>query len=277
MSYFQAIFLGLIRGIAEFLPISGSGHQKLFEKLFDLPVLTDPEYIFFDALARIGTLIAVLLAFLPVIRSMSRELHGAAPAGGAAARHQEGTARRQILLILFSMIPMLLWLPAEAYIRRISGNYLLLGLLFLVMGAIIHICDHLPRGKKNAQEMMISDALFLGFAQLLSTLPGMSRPGMTISAGLWRGMTRPFALQFAFLMYVPVMLVSAIWRLVQGIQVGVDSQLAVQYLLITAVSALSGFLALRFLQYMVRRNRFGSFAYYCWGVGLISMVLFLIV
>lgn len=89
-------------------------------------------------------------------------------------------------------------------------------------------------------------------------------------------MNRSFAVQFAFLMYIPAMLVGAIWRLVQGIQAGVNDQFVVQYLLITAISALSGFLALRFLQYMVRRNRFGNFAYYCWGVGLISMVLFLI-
>lgn len=273
MSNFQAILLGLIRGIAEILPISGSGHQKLFEKLLDLPSPDGP-YILFDALARLGVLLAILLAFFPTLRSMSRELHDAPPIPGN--HHQPGTARRQVLLVLFSILPMLLWLPAEAYLRRISGNYLIIGLLMFVMGFILHVCDHLPKGKRTAQEMTISDAFYLGFAQLLSSLPGMSRSGMTISAGLWRGMSRPFALQFAFLMHIPILVIGFIWQLIQALRIGIDVQLAVPYMLVTVVSFGAGFLSLRFLQYMMRRGRFGSFAYYSWGVGVISMFLFLI-
>ena len=276
MSYLQAIILGFVQGVAEFLPISGSGHLKLFEKLLGLPNV-ETDYIFFDVLLHFSTLIAVVIVYHRVIWDLLREmlamLHLRQYRPGELP---DGPKRRMIVLLIFSLLPLVLVLPVRAAMKALGSNYLLVGLMLILTGLVLYICDHLPRGKKDEKEMNVWDALLVGFAQALAVIPGLSRSGMTISAGCARGLGRSYAVQFSFLMSIPTILTVVILQLVDALQVGIDAAMLPKYLVGMAVAAVSGVAAVRFLQFIARKSRFSGFSYYCWGAGVISMFLFLI-
>lgn len=276
MSYLQAIILGLVQGIAEFLPISSSGHLKLFEKLFALPNV-ETDYIFFDVLLHLGTLIAVCIVYHRIIWQTLRELLGMLHLRQyGPGEAPDGPRRRFIVLLIISLLPLFLILPLRNTIEALSSNYLVIGLMLMLTGLFLYICDHLPAGKKDEKEMTIWDALLVGLAQAFAVLPGLSRSGMTICAGSARGMDRSFAVQFSFLMSIPTILAAVILQLIDAFQAQIDAALLPKYLVGVAVAAISGIAAMRFLQFIARKNRFGGFAYYCWGAGVVSMFLFLI-
>lgn len=276
MSYLEAIILGLVQGIAEFLPISSSGHLKLFEKLLGLPNL-ETDYIFFDVLLHLGTLIAVLIVYrrsiLRLLREIFTMLRLRTPGPGEAP---DGPKRRMIALLIISLLPLFLILPVKDALQSLGSNYLVIGLMLILTGAALYLCDHLPRGRKDEKEMTIWDALLIGLAQSVAVMPGLSRSGMTISAGAARGLDRSYAVEFSFLMSIPTILAAVLLELADAIRAGIDTAMLPRYLVGVAVAAVSGIAAMRFLQFIAKRNRFGSFAYYCWGAGVVSMFLFLI-
>ena len=276
MSYLQAIILGLVQGIAEFLPISSSGHLKLFEKLLGLPNV-ETDYIFFDVLLHFGTLIAVCIVYHRVIWQTLRELLGMLHLRQyQPGEMPDGPKRRFIILLIISLLPLFLILPIKNTVEALSSNYLVVGLMLILTGLCLYICDHLPTGKKDEKEMTVWDALLVGIAQAFAVLPGLSRSGLTICTGSARGMDRSFAVQFSFLMSIPSILAAIILQLVDAFKAGIDTALLPKYLVGVAVAAVSGIAAMRFLQFIARKNRFGGFAYYCWGAGVVSMFLFLI-
>lgn len=276
MSYLQAIILGLVQGIAEFLPISSSGHLKLCEKLLGLPNV-ETDYIFFDVLLHLGTLIAVFIVYHRVIWDLLKEflamLHIRQYRPGETP---DGPKRRMIVLLIASLLPLFLVLPLKGVLESLGGNYLVVGLMLLLTGLCLYVCDHLPRGKKDEREMTLWDSILIGLAQACAVMPGLSRSGMTICAGSARGLDRSYAVQFSFLMSIPTILAAVVLQLVDALQVGIDTALLPKYLVGVAVAALSGIAAMRFLQFIAKRSRFGGFAYYCWGAGVLSMFLFLI-
>lgn len=276
MSYLQAIILGLVQGLAEFLPISSSGHLKLFQKLLGLPNL-EADYIFFDVLLHLGTLLAVLVVYRKIIGRLLREfftmLHLRQPRRGETP---DRPLRRMIALLIISLLPLFAVLPIKDTLEAMGGNFLVVGVMLLLTGLALYACDRLPRGKKDEKEMTIWDSLFIGVAQCLAVMPGLSRSGMTISAGAARGLDRSYAVQFSFVMSIPTVLAAVLLELADAIRAGIDTAMLPKYLVGVAVAALSGIAAMRFLQIIAKRNRFGGFAYYCWGAGILSMFLFLI-
>lgn len=276
MSYLEAVILGLVQGIAEFLPISSSGHLKLFEKLLGLPNV-ETDYIFFDVFLHFGTLIAVCIVYHRVIGDLLREFLSMVH----LRRSMEGELpdrpkRRMIALLILSLLPLFLILPLKNAIESLGSSYLVIGLMLILTGLGLYLCDHMPRGKKDEKEMTIWDALLIGLAQAAASMPGLSRSGMTISVGAARGLERSYAVQFSFLMAIPTILAAVLLELVQALQVGIQVAMWPKYLVGMAVAAASGVAAMRLLQLVAKRSRFGYFAYYCWGAGVLSMFLFLI-
>ena len=276
MTYLQAIILGLVQGIAEFLPISSSGHLKIFEKLLGLPNL-ETDYIFFDVLLHLGTLIAVLIVYHRVIARLLREAFTMVHIRQARPGEEpDGPMRRMIVLILVSLLPLFVILPIKDHLEKLGSNYLVVGLMLMVTGLALYLCDHFPKGKKTEREMTIWDALIVGVAQACAVMPGLSRSGMTISAGSARGLDRSFAVQFSFLMSIPTIIAAVLLQLIDAVKAGIDASLLPKYLVGVVIAAASGVASMRLLQFIARRSRFGGFAYYCWGAGILSMFLFLI-
>lgn len=274
MSYLQAIILGLVQGIAEFLPISSSGHLKLFEKLLGLPNV-ETDYLFFDLLLHLGTLIAVFIVYRKVIGDILSELLAMLHLRSGKSE-PDIPKRRLIVMLIVSLLPLFVIFPFKDSLEKLGANYLVIGIMLVLTGLALYICDHLPKGKKTEKDMNIADALIIGAAQALAVMPGLSRSGMTISAGSSRGLDRSYAVQFSFLMSIPTILAAVLLELIDAIRIGVDSALLPKYLLGVVIAAASGIAAMKFLQFIAQKKKFGGFAYYCWGVGILSMFLFLI-
>lgn len=276
MTYISAIFLGLIQGLAEFLPISSSGHLAFFQEV--VAVLdAGEESMFFDVLLHLGTLVAVFVAYWAEIKSLILEFFAMVgvrklPQGQKPDR----LSRRMILFIILGTLPLFAVLPVKDFVEGLYSNPMFIGCAFLGTGLILFLSDRLSRGNKDVKNASILDVLLVGCGQALATVPGISRSGTTISVGLARGFSREFAVKFSFLLSIPAVLGANILSLIDAIQEGIDWTQMPMYLAGVATAMISGYLAIRLLKYISRKSSFGGFAYYCWGIGLVTLILSLV-
>lgn len=279
MKLLYALLLGLVQGVAEFLPISSSGHLALFELILDGETIAAmDDSAAFNIMLHLATLIAVVIAYWPDVRDMATELLAML----RGIRRKEGLmsgnvpARRLILMLVAATLPLVLVVPVHHAIETLSGVPWFIGVSLIVTGLLLFIADRIPRGGKTERDMTVADALVIGLAQAVATLPGVSRSGTTITAGLSRGLTREFAVKFSFLMSLLSVLGAVALKAVDLIGAGLDATLLPVYLVGMLTAGITGYLSIRLLQRIVRRGRFGGFAYYCWGVGALTVVLALI-
>ncbi len=270
MSYLSAIFLGLVQGLAEFLPISSSGHLAFFQNFFQL----EEADLFFDVLLHLGTLIAVFAAYWSDIVALIRAFFGLFQKNRTTA--QQRAARpdlRMILLIIIATLPLILILPIKKKVETLYSNTIFIGFALIVTGLILFLSDRISHGKKTIREATIADALFVGVGQALAVVPGLSRSGTTISAGLVRGFHREFAVKFSFLLSIPAVLGANLLSLIDAVKAGIDTSLLPVYLVGVLVAMVSGYAAIRLLKFIASKSSFGGFAYYCWGAGLVTLIL----
>lgn len=276
MTYLSSIFLGFIQGLAEFLPISSSGHLAIFQNLFKL-VGPEADDLFFDVLLHLGTLLAVFVAYWKDIKALILEfltmIHlRRLPAGQKPDR----LSRRMIAFIIIATLPLILVMPIKDKVEGLYSNTFFIGFALLVTGALLFLSDHISHGNKDLKSASLLDIIIVGFGQALAVVPGLSRSGTTISAGLVRGFDREFAVRFSFLLSIPAVLGANILSLIDAIQEGIDWSLMPVYLAGVAAAAIFGYLAIRLLKYISQKGSFGGFAYYCWGAGLVTLLLSLI-
>jgi len=132
------------------------------------------------------------------------------------------------------------------------------------------------RGNKDVKSASILDVLLVGIAQAIAVVPGLSRSGTTIAAGMSRGFDRAFAVKFSFFLSIPAVLGANILSIADALEAGIDWSLMPVYLVGVITAAVSGYLSIRLLKFITRKGSFGGFCYYCWGAGLVTMILFLI-
>lgn len=277
MSYISAIILGLVQGVAEFLPISSSGHLSLFQHFFQL---TDVEHdhMFFDVLLHLGTLVAVFFAYRRDIAELLREFFCIVhlrklPQG----QTPDIPARRMILMIIVATLPLLLVFPIKDRVELLYQNTFFIAFALVLTGTLLFVSDRMPRGHKTAGTATMGDAILVGLAQAVAVVPGLSRSGTTISAGMARGFDRTYAVKFSFLMSIPAVLGANILSIVDAAKAGIDPSLLPMYLVGVLVAMVSGYASISLLRFIARKGRFGGFAYYCWGAGLVTLILSLIV
>ena len=277
MSLLSSILLGLIQGLAEFLPISSSGHLAIAEHfLGQAGVAEVPE--FFDVLLHLGTLVAVFAAYWQDIRDMILELidgvrdlaHGTTPT-------PIPPARRLILLIIVGTLPLFAVLPIKDLVEGLANNIYFVAGALIVTGFLLFASDRVKKGRKTEKTATLVDVLLVGVAQAIATCPGISRSGTTITAGCLVGFDRKFAVRFSFLMSIPAILGANILTLKDAITEGgiVAAEIPV-YLVGVAVAAVVGYACIRLLKMIADKGRFGWFAYYCWAAGLIVLALTLV-
>ena len=275
MSVFESILLGLIQGIAEFLPISSSGHLAIAQNLLGLKADV-PE--FFDVLLHLGTLLAVFAAYWQDIKDMVREFFcGIGDVVHRSTPTPVPPARRLILLIVIGTLPLLAVLPIHKKVQSLSNNMVFIGMALVVTGFLLYACDLRRKGRKNERTATWLDAVLVGVGQAVATVPGISRSGMTITAGCFTGFERRFAVRFSFLLSIPAVLGANILSLKDALEAGIDWTQVPVYLVGVIVAAVVGYLCIRLLRMIADRGRFGAFAYYCWAAGLLTLVLNIIV
>lgn len=273
MTYLSAIILGLVQGIAEFLPISSSGHLAIAENLLGVSeAAAVPE--FYDVLLHLGTLVAVFAAYWTEICDMVVEFfRGAGDLLHRSTPTPVPPARRLILLIVIATLPLFVVLPIRKAVQGLSDNMVFIGAALIVTGFLLFASDMMRKGKKTEKNATWLDAIIVGIGQAIATMPGISRSGMTITAGCFTGFERKFAVRFSFLMSIPAVLGANILSIGDAIDAGINWAEVPMYLVGVAVAAVSGYLCIRLLKMIAEKGRFGAFAYYCWAVGVLTLVL----
>ena len=276
MSFFDAILLGIIQGLAEFLPISSSGHLSVFQNFFGM-TQDAADNLFFDVLLHLGTLAAVFVAYWGEIKAII--LEGLTMVGLRKlprGQKPDRLSRRMILFIIAATLPLLVVLPVKDVVDGLYSNTIFIGCAFLVTGTLLFLSDRMTRGNKDLKSATIVDVLLVGCAQAVAVVPGLSRSGSTIAAGLSRGFSREFAVKFSFLLSIPAVLGANLLSLIDAAQAGIDWSLMPMYAAGIITAAVSGYLAIRLLKFITQRGSFGAFCYYCWGAGLVTLILSLI-
>ena len=272
MSLLSSIILGLIQGVAEFLPISSSGHLAIAEHLLGMTGLEIPE--FFDVLLHLGTLIAVFAAYWDDIRDMVVEFFcGVRDLAHRTTPTPVPPARRLILLIIVGTLPLLVVLPIKDLVEGLADNMYFVGGALIVTGFLLFASDRVKKGRKTEKNATLVDVLLVGAAQAVATCPGISRSGTTITAGCFVGFDRKFAVRFSFLLSIPAILGANILSLKDAVEAGIVWGEVPTYLVGVAVAALVGYACIRLLKMIADKGKFGFFAYYCWIVGAITLVL----
>lgn len=277
MSILNALILGIIQGVAEFLPISSSGHLSIAQNLLGFG-MEGADDVFFDVLLHLGTLGAVFVAYWADIKEMVLEFFSMF---GDLRNEKTGgripSARRLILLIVVGTLPLFLVLPIRGLVEGLYANTFFVGGALLVTGLLLYFCDRVRKGRKNERTATMADVLIVGVGQAVATCPGISRSGMTICAGCFRGFERKFAVRFAFLLSIPAVLGANILQIKDVVEAGgIDVKLLPAYILGVAAAAVSGYLSIRLVRMVADKGKFGAFAWYCWAAGGITVILSLL-
>ena len=270
-----AIILGVVQGVAEFLPISSSGHLSLLQYFFGM----ENNDNLFNILLHFATLIAVFVYYWQDIWEMILEffrflgdIFSRTPSRG-----EPPAARRQILLLIVATLPLFLVLPIQDKVEAVGNYPAAVSCILLLTGVILFLSDRMAKGRKNARNTTLLDALLIGVAQGFATVPGLSRSGTTIAAGMALGLDRQFAVRFSFLMSLPAVLGATILKVVDVVQAGgIDTALLPKYLLGMVIAGVVGYFAIGLVNLLTSKGKFGAFAYYCWIAGVVFLVLSLL-
>jgi len=277
MYVITALFLGLVQGIAEFLPISSSGHLSILQNLFRMEY-SEESHLLFDVLLHLGTLVSITAVYRAEIKEMIVDgleylrLKSDSNTDEPVALKPPG---RALLFVLIGTIPLIfiIFIP----VSRLFFNTFFIGFAMIVTGCILFVASRfIKEGNKTDKTMTMTDAIFIGLAQAVAVLPGLSRSGATISVALARGLTSSFAVRFSLLLSIPAVLGATLVSVYRAISGGVDFSLLPIYLAGFVVAAGVGFFAIQLLRRLMANKLFGNFAYYCWGIGLITVVWSLI-
>lgn len=274
MSILSAIILGLVQGIAEFLPISSSGHLSILQNFLHMTT-TEDSNLFFDVLLHLGTLVAVCVVYWKDIVAIVRDtvdcFKGAGHPEPGGKKLYPGA--RLLLMIILATLPLFLVLPFKDRIEQLYYNTFFIGGAFIVTGLILYFSDRMKNGRKNEKNMTVGSALIIGVCQAIATVPGISRSGASISGGMATGLDREFAAKFSFLISVPAVLGANILSLADALKAGIDTSLLPAYLIGMVVAMVSGYFAINLVKVICRKGKFGKFAYYCWAIGIVTLVL----
>lgn len=276
MSVGNAILLGLVQGITEFLPVSSSGHLSILNNLFGLSTGGE-EQLLFDVLLHLGTMIAILVVYWQDVKDMVQETLGLMNLGPLAGMQRDRyPGARLFFMIVLATLPLLLILPIKDQLESLYDKSIFVGIALILSGCMLYVSDRMRPGDKTVGGMTLLDALIIGLCQCVAVIPGLSRSGTTITAGVATGLKRDFAVKFSFLLSIPAVLGANLLSLIEAFQKGVNWANVPAYLIGTAVAMVSGIVAIELLKFIARRGRFGGFAYYCWVIGALSIILTMI-
>lgn len=276
MSVWDALIQGIVQGLTEFLPVSSSGHLSLVQYFTGNSGDTGA---LFSILLHLGTLIAVFIAFRKTIWELIVEAFSmiADMVRGKFSFKTMNGKRRMIWLFVLSEVPLLLFLLVKDYISAVSSDNSILveGICFTVTGVLLLLADKLGSGTINMDNMRPRDALAMGFAQSIATLPGISRSGSTVASGLLMGLDRSYAVTFSFIMGVPAVLGANILELADVI--GEPFPVSMDVVLVGILSAVVfGLLAIKMVQWLIHTDKYKYFGYYTLTLGVVVILIGLI-
>ncbi len=268
MSLLQAVVLGIVQGLTEFLPVSSSGHLVLVEHLLRVPPSND---ISFEVFVHFGTLVSVVVVLWDDIVKMSQSLFGAFTGFHFVKQYRENEYFRLGIFIVLGSIPAaLIGLKYEDSVSAAFSDPKLVAVMLVLTGLILFLTR--LAAQPNGKRIGIISALVIGTAQALAIIPGISRSGSTISTGMYLKVSPLQAARFSFLLSVPVIAGATLLKTKEIIEHGISFDHFLPIFVGTLVSFGSGYLAIKFLLRIVEKGRFSVFAYYCLFVGTIGII-----
>ncbi len=266
LSILQAIFLGAVQGITEFLPISSSGH------LVALPaVLGWKEHsLQFDIALHMGTVLALVLYFWKDWASMGLAILGLGP--GTPEERRERSRLAWVLMVACVPAAVLGVTIADAAETTLRSPLLVAGMLAGV-GVLLLIADRTSRGARTVKDARLLDGVTVGLAQALALVPGVSRSGITMTAGLMRNLSREDAARFSFLLSVPVTLGAGLFGLRDLFLGGLPASDLAPFVAGTVASAVVGYATIAFLLDYVRKHDLRIFVYYRWALAALIVAI----
>lgn len=266
------MILGFLQGVTEFLPISSSGHLVVYQWLFGPggPGGPGESQLLFDVMVHLGTLIAVLIVFRSDIALL---VSGAWRAVTGHAGEDRGALRLLLLLAVGTVPAAIFGLGWKDELERLFSAPAYVGCAFLVTGTILWLSRFSGQARQAGRDLRRTtwlDALLIGLGQALALIPGISRSGTTISIALLLGLDRRLAARYSFLLAVPAILGAVVVQAGESGGIPPDQWTAVAVGTLTA--AVSGYIALKLLLRIVVAGNLSRFSYYCWGMGLLTLV-----
>jgi undecaprenyl-diphosphatase len=264
----QAVVLGVVQGLAEFLPISSSGHLILVPWLLGWPY----QSLTFDLALHLGTTLALLGFFWREWLALAR----AVPLGLVRAEARKDPAWRLAWLLVVGSLPAgVIGVLFEDVIEQHIRQPALVALMLIAFGLVLWLADRLARRTRGLGDVGLADAVLVGCAQALALVPGVSRSGITLTAGLLRGLDRPAAARFSFLLSAPITFAAAVYKLRVLFRAPPTGQEALVFVVGTAVAAIVGALAIGFLLRYLQRSSTAVFVWYrlAAGAGILAIAL----
>jgi undecaprenyl-diphosphatase len=270
----DAILLGIIQGITEFLPISSTGHLTLAGKLLNLISREHPEqWTAFIAVIQLGTMLAVLIYFYKDLYGIVKDFINENLFSRRSFSNQNLNSKLGWLIIVGTIPIVVMGLLFKQQIEgAFTKNLYVIALSLIVLGIILFVAEKISKFKKEIDQISIFDSIMIGIAQAISLIPGSSRSGTTITAGLFLGLKRDVAARFSFLLSVPAILASGLLQLYEALSF-INSDMIINLIISTLVSAISGYLAIDFLIKYLKKKSTIIFVVYRIILGLSILIL----
>ncbi|BDQ04134.1 undecaprenyl-diphosphatase UppP [Ignavibacterium sp.] len=274
MNFLDAAFLGLIQGLTEFLPISSTGHLTLAGKLLNLISEEHPEHwTAFIAVIQLGTLLAVLIYFFNDLIAIVRDFVNDNLINRKKFISQNLNSKLGWLIIVGTIPIVVIGLLFKDQIEgAFTKNLYVISSSLIILALILFVAEKISRFKKDISDVTVFDSIMIGIAQAVSLIPGSSRSGTTITAGLFLGLKRDVAARFSFLLSVPAVLASGLLQLYEASSF-INNAMILNMIIATIVSAVSGYIAIDFLIKFLKKNSTMVFIIYRIILGISILIL----
>lgn len=269
MNFIQAIILGIVQGLTEFLPVSSSAHLVIVPFLFNWTL--DPAKAFvFDVLVQLGTLVAVIIYFwsdlVAIFKSVLQGIKEKAP-------FKEAESRLGWYIVLGTIPAGLAGVLLKDKVEAVFSSPAITAMLLIGTAILLVSAEYLAKKAKNLDHLTWKDSLLVGVFQALAIFPGISRSGATISGGMFKGYTREAAARFSFLLSIPIMLAAGLLSVIDLVRAEFFLDFLPVLILGFVIAGVVGYLSIRWLLNYVKKNNFYGFAIYCVVISALTLVV----
>jgi len=270
LTFLEAILLGLVQGLTEFLPISSSGHLVLAQSILGI----ENDGIAFEIIVHFGTLLAVIIAFkedlLKILNGIRDSLFLKKKNLNDENSSSTSGSRLLIFLIIGTIPTAILGYIFQGFFESTFANPVFVYFALIFTGIVLTISRI---GKNNSTPLSYSKSFLIGLAQVVAFFPGVSRSGTTISAGLLMGINPVESARYSFLLAVPLILGVTLVKSFELATESLSLHLVISYLIACFTAFISGLWAIKWLLKIVQNKKFDRFAYYCFAIGFIGLTI----
>ncbi len=276
MHILQAILMGIVQGLSEFLPISSSAHlvftSNLYKTFSDTVILNTNQEVFFDIMVHLGTLIAVIIFFRKDLMKIIKSFNNALTSG----KWDDDEALTGLYIIIGTIITVFVAVPLNNFSAYLINKPQIVGGFLILTAAVLFFSEKMSKSNKCKKDKLdLKTSVIIGLAQGLASIPGFSRSGWTIATGLWKGLDRVTAARYSFLLSIPIIMGASIFYPIAEI----DFSEIITYnwtaiIIGTLVSGIVGYFCIKYFMKFLSKFSMNIFAWYCLCIGFLAMLFF---